>query len=86
MAVRTKTITTIKREPEETDVDLSVQRKRPESAQFRLQVDRQTKSSYTTLEDAEKAGLVIKKGHPTLHVTVYDAKEGSNKVIELSDN
>jgi hypothetical protein len=84
MAVRTKTITTVKREPEEAAVEQSVQRKRPESGQFRLQVDRQTKSSYATLEDAEKAGLVIKKGHPTLHVTVYDAKEGSNKVIELS--
>jgi hypothetical protein len=83
MTVRSKTITTTKREPDEPGVDLSVQRKRPESEQFRLQVDRQTKSSYATLEAAEKAGLVIKKGYPTVHVTVYDANEGSNKVIEL---
>ena len=52
--------------------------------QFRLQVDRQTKASYETYEAAEKAGLVIKKGHPILYVTVYNAIEGTNKVIELS--
>ena len=60
------------------------QRGRREMGQFRLQVDRQTKGSYETYEAAEKAGLVIKKGHPILHVTVYDATEGVNKIIELS--
>jgi hypothetical protein len=60
------------------------QRGRPEMGQFRLQVDRQTKASYETYEAAEKAGLIIKKGHPVLHVTVYDTGEGVNKVIELA--
>ena len=59
------------------------QRKRPESGRFRLQVDRQTKASYTTLEAAELAGLAIKKNYTNLHVTVYDAGEGVNKIIEL---
>ena len=59
-------------------------RGRPEMGQYRLQVDRQTKASYATYEAAEKAGLVIKKGYPILHVTVYDAVEGVNKVIELA--
>ena len=59
------------------------QRKRPESAQFRLQVDRQTKASYTTLKAAEEAGLAIKKAYPILQVGVHDAAEGVNKIIEL---
>jgi hypothetical protein len=60
------------------------QRKRPEQGQFRLQVDRQTKASYETNEAAEEAGLAIKKGHPILHVEVYDAAAGVSKVIELA--
>jgi hypothetical protein len=58
------------------------QRKRPELGQFRLQVDRQTKASYETNEAAEEAGLAIKKGHPILHVEVFDAAAGVSKVIE----
>ena len=38
----------------------------PEVGQFLLQVDRQTKRSYATAEAAETAGMVIKKGHPTV--------------------
>jgi hypothetical protein len=50
--------------------------------QFRLQVDRQTKASYATYEAAEAAGLAIKQNHPILHVAVFDAQAGVNKVIE----
>ena len=59
------------------------QRKRPENGQFRLQVDRQTKASYTTREAAEEAGLAIKKTYPILQVVVHDAAEGIHKAIEL---
>ena len=59
------------------------QRKRPEQGQFRLQVDRQTKASYETREAAEEAGLAIKKGHPILHVEVFDAAAGVSNVVEL---
>jgi hypothetical protein len=59
------------------------QRMRPESGRFRLQVDRQTKSSYATYDDAEVAGLAIKKGYPIVQVTVYDATDAVNKIIEL---
>ena len=59
------------------------QRKRPENGQFRLQVDRQTKASYTTREAAEEAGLAIKKTYPILQVAVHDAAEGVHKTIEL---
>ena len=56
------------------------QSKRPEVGRFLLQVDRQTKRSYATAGAAEKAGMVIKKGHP---VSVYDSVETANKIIEL---
>ncbi|MGP0091787.1 MAG: hypothetical protein ACLPKB_17780 [Xanthobacteraceae bacterium] len=60
-------------------------REQPEN-QFRLQVDRQTKASYTTYEAAEAAGLAVKQNHPIVQVAVYDAKAGVNKVIELPKN
>lgn len=59
------------------------QRKRPESGQFRLQVDRQTKASYATREAAEEAGLAIKKTYPILQVVVHDAGEGVHRTVEL---
>jgi hypothetical protein len=62
------------------------QRKRQELGQFRLQVDRQTKGSYATFEEAEEAGIVIKKGYPKLHVAVYDALKSVDKLIELPTN
>lgn len=34
-------------------------------------------------EDAEKAGLAIKQGHPIVQVAVYDVGKGINKIIEL---
>lgn len=61
------------------------QRARPETGPYRLQVDRQTKASYTTQEAAEAAGLVIKKAHPVVHVSVYSSAKGVNKTIELPD-
>ena len=59
------------------------QRKRPELGQFRLQVDRQTKASFATYEEAEEAALAIKKGHPKLQVAVYDGVKSVNQLIEL---
>ena len=59
------------------------QSKRPEVGQFLLQVDRQTKRSYATAEAAETAGMVIKKDHPIVRVSVYDSVETANKIIEL---
>ena len=83
MAIRATAKTKRAADLEESADEPLEQRKRPEPNQFRLQVDRQTKASYATYEAAEKAGLVIKKGHSILHVTVYDAVGGVNKVIEL---
>ena len=84
MATRPE-IKTITKKP---DADVSVQeqpsqRKRPDIGQFRLQVDRQTKASYLTLEAAEKAGLAIKQEHPLVQVTVYDSAASTNTIIEV---
>jgi hypothetical protein len=83
MVTRPRTRTTISRpDPEEPAPEHS-QRKRPESGRFRLQVDRQTKASYATYDDAEGAGLAIKKGYPVVQVSVYDATDAVSKIIEL---
>jgi hypothetical protein len=65
----------------EADQVLS-QRKRPERGRYLLQVDRQTKGSYTTSEAAQAAALVIKKSYPIVQVTVYDSVDNSNTLIE----
>jgi hypothetical protein len=65
-------------EPEE----LVSQRKRPDSGRFRLQVDRQTKESYTTYAAAEAAGMAIKKAYPVVQVAVYDGVDNVSKIIE----
>ena len=84
---RPRTTTKIDRPDQEEPAPENLgQRKRPEAGRYRLQVDRQTKASYATYDDAEVAGLAIKKGHPVVHVTVYDATETVNKIIELPAN
>ncbi len=68
----------------EHDVDeVFSQRKRAETGRYWLQVDRQTKGSYTTSEAAQSAGLVIKTGHPIVQVSVYDSVESTNTMVEL---
>jgi hypothetical protein len=59
------------------------QRKRPELGRYLLQVDRQTKSSYQTVETAQAAGLAIKKEYPILHVTVYDTVQSASTIVTL---
>jgi hypothetical protein len=82
MALRSKMMTK-ELDQEEPAQELFSQRRKPDVGQFRLQVDRQTKASFTTLEAAEAAGMVIKKGHPVVRVSVYDAVECVNRIIEL---
>lgn len=48
---------------------------RPIKRRFWLQVDHQTKESFSTLADAEKAATSIKAAHPIVKVTIYDAEE-----------
>ncbi len=77
----TKTLTALRTEDVTEEIS---QRKRPETGRYLLQVDRQTKGSYTSAELAAEAGLVIKKAHPIVRVTVYDAVDCVSKVIEVA--
>ena len=67
-------------EPEAEEV--FSQRKRPERGRFLLQVDKQTKSSYTTLEAAQAVALMIKKKYPIVNVSIYDSVDNSSTLIE----
>ena len=72
-----------KEEPEKEVLDPFSQRKRPEAGRYWLQVDRQTKGSYTTAEAAHVVALAIKTGHPIVQVCVYDRVESTNTIVEL---
>ena len=58
------------------------QSKRPERGRYLLQVDRQTKGSFTTAETAQAAALIIKKNFPIVKVSVYDSFDNSNTLVE----
>jgi hypothetical protein len=58
------------------------QRKRPERGRYLLQVDRQTKGSYMTPEEAQAAALVIKTGYPIVQVAIYDSVEYTHTTVE----
>jgi hypothetical protein len=57
---------------EEEDVEIVSQRQKPDVGRYLLQVDRQTKGSFHTSEDAQAAALEIKKAFPVLQVSIYD--------------
>jgi hypothetical protein len=77
MKLPEKTIENVETEP----VEHLSQRKRPEVGRFLLQVDRQTKGSYQTVEAGKSVGLMIKKDYPLLHVTVYDTVEYATSIL-----
>lgn len=60
--------------------------KPPLTERFHVAVDRQLKSGHGTYEAAEEAASTIKKQHPQLHVTVYDATEQRHAIIERPKN
>ena len=76
-AVKTKASDPIEQAPLAVD-----QRKRAEQ-RYRLQVDRQTKRSFDSLEAAAEAGTVIKRAHPIVQVSIYDALDCVNQLIGL---
>ena len=82
MALRGKSMINIP-DPEMPSEENFSQRKKPEIGQFRLQVRRQTKASFSTYEAAEEAGMGIKKAHPIVQVAVYDTVAGANQIIEI---
>jgi hypothetical protein len=58
------------------------QKVRPERGRYLLQVDRQTKGSYTTSEAAQSAALAIKTAYPIVQVSVYDSVDNSNTLVQ----
>jgi hypothetical protein len=82
MAARSETMNITKKASAEITMPHPTRQGRPTPERFWLQVDRQTKATYTTLEAAEIAGQAIKKAHPIVQVAIYDAVESSNTRIE----
>ena len=85
MASRPEIKVTKKSEPDDVAAEApsQKQKQKKEIGNYRLQVDRQTKAFYLTEEAAEAAGLIIKKGHPVVQVSIYNSAEGVNKIVEL---
>jgi len=84
MAAQSQTkIISKKADPGESAPEQVGQKKRPEKGPFRLQVDRQTKDSFATYEEAQAAGLTIKTRHPVVQVSIYDTVKSENTMIEL---
>lgn len=82
MAMRQKMKMPVKDDSEKEVEEEFSQRKRPERGRYLLQVDRQTKGSYTTSEAAQAAALVIKTKFPIVQVSVYDSVDNSNTLVE----
>ena len=68
--------------PREDQVLLPQGQKTPALHRYWLQVDRQTKTSYPTLLEAETAGKAIKASHPIVLVGIYDAENGQVTLIK----
>lgn len=64
-------------------VEVHSQSKRPIAERFHLQVDRQTKKSYSTAVAATDAAMLLKRSYPLLQVVVYDSVEVSRTAVEL---
>jgi hypothetical protein len=71
-----------KEETEKEVEEVFSQRKRPEVGRYLLQVDRQTKRSFKSLEEAQSAALEIKTRHPVVKVSIYDGVENLHTVVE----
>jgi len=74
---------TIPKKERDTEESLPATRgqKREPLERYRLQVDRQTKASFSAYAPAEKAGNAIKKSFPKVQVTVYDSQESKTTVL-----
>jgi hypothetical protein len=50
-----------------------------------LEIDGKFKSEFDTSEAAMKAALELKKKYPQIQVNVYDAKEHTRTLVELTE-
>ncbi len=77
-----KSSTMTMKAPEKINVEvMKVDQKRRANKRYLLQVDRQTKGSFDSMEDAEKLGRSIKKGHPNVQVSIYDSERSMSTVL-----
>ena len=60
---------------------MSKQQRLVEAGRYWLQIDRQTKSSYDDLDQAQAAGEQMKKKFPQIHVALYDRQSGLHSVL-----
>ena len=81
MALRQIKMPAKKNQAEQEAEEVFSQSKRPERGRYLLQVDRQTKNSYTTSEAAQSAALTIKTGYPIVQVSVYDSVEHAYTLV-----
>ena len=68
----------------ESSEEAPSQRKQTEAGRYLLQVDRQTKSSFSTFEAARSAAEQIKAGFPILQVSIYDSVSKSRTLVDLA--
>lgn len=61
------------------------QKRREELGRYWLQVDRQTKGSYASVEEAEAAGMAIKSKFTQVQVAIYDRDESSNRILQAPE-
>ena len=77
--------------PKPLSDDISATRPKNPSANLRptegyvLEVDGKFKSELESSEAAMKAGLELKRKYPQIQVKVYDAKERTRTLVELSE-
>ena len=81
MVLRGKTMSKVGPDSDEPAPEQFSQRRKPDIGQFLLQVDRQTKRSYASLDAAEEAGAAIKIAHKIVQVSIYDAIDCTNTLI-----
>lgn len=75
-------ITMPKKSKETDDDEVRVSQVRQPLKRFRVLVDRQMKSSFDKEEDAAKVAAAIKKAHPIVTISVYDAEKSSSQEFE----
>jgi hypothetical protein len=68
----------------ESSEEAPSQRKQTEEGRYLLQVDRQTKGSFSTFEAAQSAAVQIKTGFPILQVSIYDSVSKSRTPVDLA--
>lgn len=79
---RMATMSMPKKEAAAESVTTKAGQNRPILGRFRLQVDRQTKATYASMDEAETAGKAIKKAHPIVQVSVYDAEQSKQTMLD----